>query len=232
LPLRVPTDEAKKLGFSHLFEKSMDSGFLFLAPLLIAFPANEAAANVGSSVVEIARNYDDGGGYDNSWKGSGVPAEIRFKDERILAKGNGSFCCGFTFAVAMDAATARGLLRDKSVDEVRAFQKQWYGATEESREIQCALAIETLGIGERVEADKARAGDFLQFWRTNKSGHSVMFLEWIEDDSKRIGFKYRSSQGSTKGIGDQAEYFAGTKGNDGGVDPKRMYFCRLNEAAE
>jgi hypothetical protein len=210
----------------------MASGFLSIAHVLVAFLANESSATHGNSVVEIARSYRDGGGYDSSWKGSGVPAEIRVKNERILAKGNGSYCCGFTFAVAMDVATARGLLRDKSVDEVRAFQKQWYGATEESREIQCVLAVETLGIGERVEADKARPGDFLQFWRTNRSGHSVVFVEWIEDDGRRIGFKYRSSQGSTKGIGDRAEYFTGVEGKDGAVDPKRMYFCRLNEAAK
>jgi hypothetical protein len=183
-----------------------------------------------TDVLEIARSYRDGGGYDSSWKGSGVLAEIRFKDERILAKGNGSYCCGFTFAVAMDSAASRGLLRDKSVDEVRAFQKRWYGATEESREIQCALAVEMLGIGERVDVEKARAGDFLQFWRTNKSGHSVVFLGWIEEGGERVGFRYRSSQGSTKGIGDRVEYFAGVEGKDGAVDPKRMYFCQLNEA--
>jgi hypothetical protein len=94
------------------------------------------------------------------------------------------------------------------------------------------VAAATLGIGTRIEPNKARAGDFLQFWRTNKSGHSVVFLEWIADDGKRIGFKYRSSQGSTDGIGDRVEYFEGVDGKDGEVDSKRMYFCRLNEAAE
>ena len=32
-----------------------------------------------------------------------------------------------------------------------------------------------------------RPGDFLQFWRTNKSGHSVVFLEWVEEDGRRLG---------------------------------------------
>ena len=203
-----------------------------LCGFFIAAVQTDGSAADGGGVVEIARSYPDGGGYDSSWKGSGVPAEIRFKDERVLAKGRGSYCCGFTFAVAMDAATRRGLLRDKSVDQVRAFQKQWYGATEDSREIQCALAAKTIGIGERIEPEKAQPGDFLQFWRTNKSGHSVVFLEWIEEGGERVGFKYRSSQGSTKGIGDRVEYFAGVDGKDGAVDRKRMYFCRLNEVAE
>jgi hypothetical protein len=179
--------------------------------------------------LEIARAYDDGGGYDNTWKGSGVPQEIRFQNERILAKGKGTYCCGFTFAVVMKAAHERGLLQGKSAEEVRAFQKQWYGATEESREIQCALAVQMLGIGQRVESEDARPGDFLQFWRTNKSGHSVVFLGWVMDGGQRVGFKYRSSQGSTKGIGDRVEYFSTPAGKEGQVVRERMYFSRLDE---
>jgi hypothetical protein len=187
-------------------------------------------ATFAAETLEVARAYKDGGGYDSSWKGTGVPEEVRFKNERILAKGKGTYCCGFTFAVAMDVARERGLLVGKLPEEIRAFQKQWYGATEESREIQCAMAVEKLGIGKRIEPDDARPGDFLQFWRTNKSGHSVVFVEWVENDRRRVGFKYRSSQGSTKGIGDRIEYFADEGHNEGLVDRERMYFCRLDEA--
>jgi hypothetical protein len=185
-----------------------------------------------AETLEVARAYKDVGGYDNSWKGTGVPEEIRFKNERILAKGRGTYCCGFTFAVAMDVALERGLLADKRPKQIRVFQKQWYGATEESPEIQCAMAVEKLGIGERIEPDKALPGDFLQFWRTNKSGHSVVFIEWVEEDGRRVGFKYRSSQGSTKGIGDRVEYFADADGKSGLVDPQRLYFARLDEHAK
>jgi hypothetical protein len=187
-------------------------------------------AAFAAEILEVARDYKDGGGYDSSWKGTGVPEEVRFKNERILAKGKGTYCCGFTFAVAMDVARERGLLADKRPEEIRAFQKQWYGATEESREIQCAMAVQKLGIGKRIEPNDARPGDFLQFWRTNKSGHSVVFVEWVEKDGRRVGFKYRSSQGSTKGIGDRVEYFADAEGKQGQVDRERMYFGRLNEA--
>jgi hypothetical protein len=183
-----------------------------------------------AETLDVARAYDDGGGYDNSWKGTGVPGEIRFKNQRILAKGKGTYCCGFTFTVAMEVALERGLLADKQPTEIRAFQKLWYGATEESREVQCAMAVEKLGIGKRINPDDARPGDFLQFWRTNKSGHSVVFLDWVKHDGRRIGFKYRSSQGSTKGIGDRVEYFADADRKDGLVDRERMYFCRLNQA--
>jgi hypothetical protein len=193
--------------------------------LAILIAAQHAYA--ASDVLKTAREYKDGGGY--KWKGSGAPEEISFKGERILPKGESTHCSGFTFAVVMKVAEERGLLADKSPDQIRAFQKDWYGATKESGETQCAFAVERLGIGKQITPDKARAGDFLQLWRTNKSGHSVVFLEWIKDGRRPIGVKYRSTQTSTDGIGNRVEYFADVAGKDGKVDIKRMYFCRLSE---
>jgi hypothetical protein len=180
-----------------------------------------------ADVVAIARTFADGGGYQ--WKGTGVPQEIRFHGEQILEKGQHTYCSGFTFAVVMKAAAQRGLLRDKSPDAIRQFQKEWYGASKASAETQCAMAVQTLGIGRAVAAEHARPGDFLQLWRTNKSGHSVVFLDWVVEEGQRVGLKYRSSQSSTDGIGDRIEFLAGVPGKEGLVDPKRLYFCRLAE---
>jgi hypothetical protein len=197
----------------------------------MTFVALAAAPATQSShpVLRAAYSFDDGGGYNTKWAGSGTPVEVRFDDTRILAKGtDGTYCCGYTFAVVMRAAAEAKLLEGKTVDQVKRFQKAWYGAVSEPdiREKQCAVAMKPLGIGREVSADDARPGDFLQFWRT-KSGHSVVFLDWIERDGKRIGFRYRSSQGSTKGIGDHAEYFKGSGVEGGEVDAKRMYLGRL-----
>jgi hypothetical protein len=186
-----------------------------------------SAAGRAADVVEVARAFPDGGGYE--WKGTGVPEEIRFKGERILEKGQHTYCSGFTFAVVMKAAAERDLLRDKSPEELRKFQKQWYGATKKSAETQCAYAVQILGIGEPVAPEQAEPGDFLQFWRTNKSGHSVVFLDWVMDEGQPVGVKYRSSQTATNGIGDGVEYFGGVSGKKGLVDRQRMYFCRLRE---
>jgi len=172
--------------------------------------------------------FPDGGGYDKSWKGSGSPEDIVFKGKTILAKGaNGSYCCGFTFAVAMRTAAARGLLADRSVEQVQRFQREWYGATPASREKQCVLAAENLGVGHEVKLDDARPGDFVQLARANGTGHSVLLLRPIRRDGKLVGIEYRSSQGSTNGIGNRAEHFAD-------ADPKgtilraRTYACRLD----
>ncbi|MGB7157657.1 MAG: hypothetical protein WBD40_06300 [Tepidisphaeraceae bacterium] len=180
-------------------------------------------------IVTLARTFPDGGGYNVKWGGTGTPEEIRFQDTRILAKGQGgTYCCGFTFNVVMKAAAEAGLLEGKTIEQVKRFQKEWYGAVKEKdiAEKQCAVALGNLGIGKQVTADEAQPGDFLQFWRT-RSGHSVVFLNWVEKDGRRIGFNYRSSQGSTDGIGDKVEYFKEAGVEKGEVDPKRMYFGRL-----
>lgn len=39
---------------------------------------------------------------------------------------------------------------------------------------------------------EAIPGDFVQFWRTNKSGYSVIFLEWEKNANEIVGIKYWS----------------------------------------
>jgi hypothetical protein len=197
--------------------------------LIIACMAGQIATTAlakSVSVVDVARTFPDGGGYE--WKGTGVPEDVRFNGKTILAKGKATYCSGFTFAVAMKAVAERGLLKGKTTEQVQAFQKDWYGATKESGEKQCAYAIEKLGVGKSVSTEDAKSGDFLQLWRTNKSGHSVVFLEWVTDGGSPIGVKYRSTQTSTNGIGDRVEYFTGVSGKKGAVDPKRLYLGRLD----
>ena len=213
---------------------------LFAISLCVASPATihrdakggSAAEPERHPVIRAARAFPDGGAYNEKWAGSGSPEEILHDGQRVLAKGDGTYCCGFTFAVAMRVAAEQGLLKDKSLEQVRRFQKEWYGAVEEPdvRERQAAVAVERLGVGQTVPFDDARPGDFCQFWR-GKSGHSVVFLGWAEQDGKRVGLRYRSSQGSTSGVGDVTEYFTDFKapdGKPGRVLRDRTYFGRLN----
>jgi len=198
--------------------------------LLLAVGAPQLRADEpGKDVLAAARAIPDGGSY--VWtNGSGVPRDIRHEGELILkAQEKGTYCSGFTFCVAMQAAEERGLLKGKSADAVRQFQKQWYGSTKEAAERQCALAVEQLGIGREVKSlANAQPGDFMQIWRTNKSGHSVLFLDWVLEGDQIVGIKYRSSQKSTDGVGDRVEYFDDAPGHDGKVDRRRTYVARLN----
>jgi hypothetical protein len=200
--------------------------FVSLA-IVVAVVSSPLTAAGAANVVKIARSFPDGGGY--ALKGTGVPEAIEFGGERILSKVEPTtYCSGFTFTVVMKAAAERGLLAGKAADEVRKFQKQWYGATKESGETQCAFALEQLGIGTQIKPERARPGDFVQFWRTSKSGHSAVFLGWVTEGRRKVGLKYRSSQPATKGIGDHIEYFADVEGHKGKVLPERIYFGRLD----
>jgi cell wall-associated NlpC family hydrolase len=166
---------------------------LFTVIGICVLPINNSAAEPGT--LRIAKSYPNGGKYN--WAGSGTPHEILFKGERILPKGtNGTYCSGFTFTVVMRTAEQNGLLKEKTADEIRRFQKEWYGATGDT-EKQAGPAMENLGIGKSIPFDQARAGDFVQFWR-GKSGHSAVFLKWIEEGGKKIGFQYRSTQKSMR----------------------------------
>jgi hypothetical protein len=177
-------------------------------------------------VLAVANEYRNGGGF-NWGDGSGTPEEIRFKGSRILSKGKqGTYCCGFTFAVAMKAASRAGLLEDKSVAQIRRFQREWYGATPASADRQCALAVETLKIGKEVKLAEAQPGDFLRLWRTT-CGHNLILLRWIVEGGKRVGIEYRGTQDSTDGIGNATEYFKGAPGHDGTIDLKKTHVARL-----
>lgn len=201
---------------------------LLMLGLLAAIAGPTDFSGPNTDVLKFAYSFKDGGQYNKAWKGSGTPEEISFKGERILAAGDGgTYCCGYTFAVVMRAAEARGLLKDKTAEQIRKFQKEWYGATDADKEKLVGFAAKNLGIGREIPFDEAKPGDFCQFWR-GRSGHSVIFLSWIEENGEKIGMRYRSSQGATDGIGDRTEYFKPVHGQKDPLNPKRTYFCRLN----
>lgn len=194
---------------------------------------DDADAKRASAILKAARSFGRGGGYDKSWTSTGCPAAVEHKGKTILsASSKGTYCCGFTFAVAAKALRQAGALRAKSPADLKAFQKVWFGATgkKEEQEKQCALAVQELGVGSEVSADDAMAGDFVQLWRRGDkpSGHSVLFLGWIEVGEERVGFSYLSSQGSTGGIGYGVEYFSDASAGEGRVDRERVYFARLD----
>lgn len=175
----------------------------------------------------FAKALPDGGGYEMT--GSGVPIEIVHKGTRILPKGARTYCSGFTFAAAMTTAERLGLLKDKTVEQIRRFQKEWYGGAGDP-EKQQGPAMRNLGVGDNVPLEQAQPGDFLQLWRVGGSGHSVVFTGWLMDPSRPgvlVGFSYRSSQPRTNGIGNSQERFSDAGGT---VLRNRIYFSRLRSA--
>lgn len=179
-----------------------------------------AAAGGSSTVLAVARSIPDGGTYEIS--GSGVPFTVSHKGSTILPQGNTVYCSGFTFATVMEAARRRGLLENKTVDQVKQFQRDWYGAGGESEQLS-GPAMRRLGIGGPIAPAQARPGDFVQFWRFS-SGHNVVFLSWVKDSSGYpIGIRYRSAQGG-QGVGNAEEFFSDSGGK---VNRTRTYVSRL-----
>jgi cell wall-associated NlpC family hydrolase len=190
---------------------------LVAATLLRQHPSN-------ADVLRVANSMPAGGGYCDLWD-TGVADAIVYDGITILPKSKGGYyCSGFTFDVVMRVAAERGLLEDVSAYQIKRFQREWYGATPASRLKQVVTAMETLGIGHEVYPLDAQPGDFIVFSRPS-SGHNAVFLGWIKHNNQIQGLRYRSSQPSTDGVGNEQEYF-NTSGGD--IIPKYFFVARLN----
>ena len=188
----------------------------FFRGLLFGQPLND-------HVIKEAMKYE-GGSY--VWKGSGCPVDLVMGETVLFPKSPvGSFCSGYTFTVLFNTLKSNNLHEKLSVDEWKKFQQHWYGNTSIAAETQCLYALSQIGMGEEIAHEDAKAGDFVQFWRNNKTGHSVIFLAWVRDSKgKIVGMRYRSSQKFTNGIGERTETIGlGEKE----LNRNRIYIVRL-----
>jgi len=191
--------------------------------ILIVFILHVSAQEANEHVLKVANTFS-GGGY--KWAGTGTPKDLIFNGTKILSKSaEGTYCSGYTFMVAFDVMNENGMLSHLDVPTIKRLQQDWYGSNDEAAETQCLLALEKLGLGKSVTLENAQAGDFVQFWRNNKTGHSVIFLNWIKDSFGNItGINYRSTQKVTNGIGNRTETI-GTAPTD--INLQRLYVVRL-----
>lgn len=107
-------------------------GFIGLIIGLLGLGLNHTThiqeADYNSTVLTVVNGYKDGGGY--LWSGTGTPIAITHQNQTILAKSSTgkTYCCGFTFAIAMTVAQQHQLLQNKTVTELKKFQQEWFGA--------------------------------------------------------------------------------------------------------
>ena len=182
--------------------------------------------NYGTNILIVANKFSEGGYQWGGISGVCIPLYYNGKLIRNYTKGDKTHCVGFTLSVAFVIAINRNLFKGKYFDSIHKFSSEWYSEGGINGKL-CVDAIKNLGIGIEVTLSEAKSGDFCQIWRTNGSGHSVIFINHIiNDNDKMIGMKYRSSQKSTNGIGDREEYYSDT--GKGKMDKKYTYFGRLN----
>ena len=182
-----------------------------------------ACQNLNSLVIGEAYSIE-GGGY--VWDGTGTPEELTFNNKVYMKKSDsGSFCSGFTLFAAFNVLKKENKLSPTLLADFYSFYRLWYGIPESSRERQFLHALITYNLGVEVSMNEALPGDLVQFWRNNKTGHSVVFLSWeLNSEGQISGIHYRSSQKNTFGIGDRCEDIGEGKEE---INLKRIYIGRL-----
>jgi hypothetical protein len=205
---------------------------LLLLALLQEEPLNDL-------VVQVLKSYPTDGSHGYYWpRGSdweGTTQDLVYQGTKVCtgdAKKR-SYCCGLTFEVFFKAyekwcAAKKKEFRigDLDADGLTEFRLQWYGASRKNpdRKKLCLEAVVTAKLGRAIEKlEDARPGDFVQLWRRDGSGHSVIFVEWVRSGGRITGLQYWSTQGATKGIGYHTEKFGEKKG----IDPDHLYIVRV-----
>jgi len=175
---------------------------------------------------------------------NGVTENITYQGS-LIAKANpdgskSSHCVGLTYEVFFKAMEERnkeaGISPDNfnnmTINNMKDFLLTWYNAegTPKSAGDQLAGAIVKYGLGYQIKKlEDAKAGDFIDFSRT-KSGHTVVFINWLKDDNGNItGFRYWSTQKSTNGIGYKDEYFSDNPqgASKGTINRNQLYIGRV-----
>lgn len=128
-----------------------------------------------------------------------------------------SYCCGLTFEIFFRAMQRRNIQLGFDPDDFNGMGfhdlfnllQLWYieGDGDSSQR-----AIVAHGLGNAIEnREDGRAVDFLDYSRNNKTGHSVIFIQWERDATNKItGFKYFLC--NSKGVGFLTEYFSDSGG--------------------
>jgi hypothetical protein len=160
---------------------------------------------------------------------NGVTQDMWFKG-MVVAKAypdgsRCSYCCGFTFEVFVRAMKLRNIQKGLDPDDFNGMTfndlfnalQLWYiegkGDSEER-------AISSYGLGHVVtNFEDVKPGDFVSYSTTPPGGHSVIFIDWLRDENKKIvGFKYFSSNLSgTHGVGYGTTHFSDSTPNGHGV---------------
>ena len=156
-------------------------------------------------VLEQISTIPSGGGY--SLKGSATNVPLKMGSTTISnPRAKTSFCTGATYTVAMKVFQKHNVFDKMSEEKKQNFTLQqndnlgFWGAWNNNYE-GAGDANRLIKFGDSIASlDRACAGDFVNFNRKNKSGHSVVYLG--QEDGK---IYYWSSNKSTKGFGVSCE---------------------------
>jgi hypothetical protein len=183
--------------------------------------ADDADGALNPYVLKVISAYPLDGSYSYhcSWEPreydiyNGVTQDLWYKG-MVVAKAypdgsRCSYCCGYTFEVFVRAMKLRNIQKGLDPEDFNGMTfgdlfnalQFWYIEGKGDCERR---AIVSYGLGRAItDFEEVRAGDFLSYDTTPAGGHSVVFIDWLRDEQKKIiGFKYFSSNLSgTHGVG-------------------------------
>lgn len=191
--------------------------------------SSDEPPSLNARVLELIVTYPDGGFGGYSWPArrgtSGTTRDLSVGDDVIANGGEGNHCVGVTLEVLWRALAEcpGGVAAALDEKRARAFKRVWYVPVD--RGAGSAAALVAYGLGARVpRLEDARPGDFIQAWRADGLGHSMVFLGWQRDEHGAIiGVDYWSSQPWTDGIG-RASTTVGV--DEASFDPAQVYLAR------
>ncbi len=173
----------------------------------------------GQKQLNVCNGFPNGCGYQwksfDWWAFKKVYKQYLTKNTIICDKSYPSMC---TSAVFLAFVGMMKLLKDEGKITENQFKtftaapgKSWTYINNLARPDTLMTDLK-LGEGKILEKedlpsdDWPKAGDLVQIWRNNKSGHSTVFTDYLYDESgKKVGICYWSSQPSTDGYGKQCE---------------------------
>lgn len=182
---------------------------------------DDAEGSLNPYVLKVVSAYPLDGSYPYhcGWKPreydiyNGVTQDMWYKG-MIVAKAypdgsRCSYCCGLTFEIFIRAMKLRNVQKGLDPDDFNGMTfhdlfnmlQLWYIEGKGDCEQR---AIVSYGLGRAIsDFEEVRPGDFLSYSTTPAGGHSVIFINWLRDESNKIiGLMYFSSNLSgSKGPG-------------------------------
>lgn len=204
-------------------------------------PAIQVGKRFNEYVIEVLLTYPADGTYTYSWTSEenyvGITKDLFYLGDQFVIGDpeRRSYCSGITFEVFFQAyqqyLADRGLKQVghlKNAAEMEEFRLKWYGVGGDRRTIKHALEWSGLGY-QLTDLGEVEKGDFVQIWRHNGSGHTVIFIGWVYDAAAQIiGFNYWSSN-KDKGPSYQTEYFGPFERN---IIPEETFFMKVIEPTQ
>lgn len=174
--------------------------------------------DLNSHVLAVVHSYPLDGTHAFHWPKSGgwegTTRELRWGGKKLTSgdpQGR-CYCCGLTFEVwvrALERALGRPEHPELSPETLHEARLGFFGDSKSGeRRKLVAAALPALGLGKAIERrEDARAGDFVQLWRHDGSGHQAVFVNWVWRKGEVAGLTYWSTQTTTHGIGYHTERF-------------------------